>query len=326
MKVTALAGGVGAGKFLRGLVRVVPPEAVTVVVNTGDDVRIHGLHVSPDLDSVMYWLAGVMDRERGWGRDGETFRATEELRRLRANAAWFGLGDLDLATHLLRTSWLGEGRTLTEATAELGRRFGVGSRILPMTDDPVATRVLAVGPDGEALDLHFQEYWVERGARDQVKAARFEGVEEARPAPGVLEAVADADVIIVCPSNPIASIDPILAVPGIRDEVARRRDRVVAISPIVKGAPLRGMADKLLPVAGVEVSAAGVAEHYAGLIGAFVFDQRDQHLSGRVASLCERSVAIDTIMVDDAAAERVARAAIDLAVAAAGSGPGEAAG
>jgi LPPG:FO 2-phospho-L-lactate transferase len=316
MKVTALAGGVGAGKFLRGLVRAVAPEDVTVVVNTGDDVKIHGLHVSPDLDSVTYWLAGLMDRERGWGRAGETFRTTEELRRLGADA-WFGLGDLDMATHLVRTELLGAGRSLSEATAKIVRMLGVESLILPMTDEPASTRVEVMGPDGETLDLHFQEYWVKRGAQDPVKAVRYEGADRARPAPGVLDAIDRADVVLVCPSNPIASIDPILSIRGIRQALAGRRDIVGAVSPIVRGAPLRGMADKLLPVAGVEVSAAGVAEHYAGLLGAFVYDERDLPLSDRVARHVDRTRAIDTIMVDDLAAERVARAAIDLA---AGSG------
>jgi LPPG:FO 2-phospho-L-lactate transferase len=313
VKVTALAGGVGAGKFLRGLVRVIPPEDVTVVVNTGDDISIHGLHVSPDLDSVTYWLAGLMDRERGWGRAGETFRTTGELRRLGAKDAWFGLGDLDMTTHLVRTELLSAGLTLAEATAKIVRMFGVGSVILPMTNDPAPTRVEVLGPEGETLDLHFQEYWVKRGAQDQVKAMRYEGAERARPAAGVLETIRNTDVVLVCPSNPIASIDPILSVPGIREALAGRRDTVAAVSPIVRGAPLRGMADKLLPVAGVEVSAAGVAEHYAGLLGGFLFDERDRELSDRVARHVDRTRTIDSIMVDDQAAERVARAAVDLA-------------
>jgi len=220
-----------------------------------------------------------------------------------------------MATHLFRTAALAGGKSLTEATAALARRFEVASRILPMTDDPAPTRVLVAGGDGEALDLHFQQYWVQRGGRDQVKAVRYDGIERARPAPGVLESIAGADAVLICPSNPIASIDPILAVPGIREAVARRRGRVAAVSPIVGGAPLRGMADKMLPVAGVDVSAAGVAEHYAGLIGGFVFDERDGKLSDRVGRLCERIRMTDTIMVDDAAAERLARAAVELAMA-----------
>jgi LPPG:FO 2-phospho-L-lactate transferase len=315
-RVTALAGGVGAGKFLRGLVRVVPPQDVTVVVNTGDDLKVHGLHVSPDLDSVTYWLAGAMDRERGWGRAGETFRTTEELRDLGADRAWFGLGDLDMATHLMRTPLLAEGMGLTEVTGLIARSFGISVTILPMSDDPVVTRVEASGPDGAALDLHFQEYWVQRGARDEVKAVRYEGADRARPAPGVMDAISRADAVIVCPSNPIASIDPILAVPGIAGAVAERRELVAGISPIVGGAPLRGMADRLLPVAGAEVSAAGVAEHYArrGLLGAWMIDRLDAALAPRVEALGIRVSVVDTIMSSDEASEALARSALAAAL------------
>jgi LPPG:FO 2-phospho-L-lactate transferase len=317
MKVVALAGGVGAGKFLRGLVRAVPPEDLTVVVNTGDDIMVHGLHVSPDLDSVTYWLAEVADRERGWGRAGESFRATEELRRLGVDGSWFGLGDLDLATHLLRTRLLSEGRPLSGATAEITRRFGVAVRVLPMTDDRVTTRVDVVDDAGRALDLHFQEYWVRRGAADPVKGVRYEGAGRARPAPGVIEALAAADAVMFCPSNPIASIDPILTVPGIAETVAAAREHVAGVSPIVGGAPLRGMADRLLPAAGVEVSAAGVAAYYAGrgLIGAWIIDETDRDLLPRVRSVGVRASVTDTIMVDDDASERLARVALDAALA-----------
>jgi LPPG:FO 2-phospho-L-lactate transferase len=316
--ITALAGGVGAGKFLRGLIRVVPEEDVTVVVNTGDDIWVHGLYVSPDLDSVTYWLAGVADRDRGWGREGESFRATEQLRAFGAPGAWFGLGDLDLATHLFRTRLMAEGRTLSEATREVTGRLGITARIVPMSDDPVTTRVEVVDEAGRSLDLHFQEYWVLRGARDEVKSVRFDGAEQARPAHGVLDAIAKAEIVVICPSNPIVSIDPILAVPGVREAVATRRQRVVAISPIVGGAPLRGMADRLLPTAGVDVSAAGVAEHYAGLIGGFVLDQTDRDLVDRILRSCDRARVTDTIMVDDAAAEHLARETLDVARAARG--------
>ncbi|HXF57280.1 MAG TPA: 2-phospho-L-lactate transferase [Actinomycetota bacterium] len=317
MKVTALAGGVGAGKFLRGLVRVVRAEDVTVVVNTADDLTVHGLHVSPDLDSVTYWLAGLADRERGWGRADETFRATAELRRLGASDAWFSLGDLDLATHLLRTQMLARGLTLSEATAELAGRFGVRARVLPVSDDPLTTRVEVVSGDGVRLDLHFQEYWVERGARDEVKALRYEGADRARPAPGVLEAVARADAVLLCPSNPAASIGPILSVPGVREAVAARRATVAGVSPIVGGAPLRGMADRLLPVLGVEVSAAGVAEHYRDLLGVWVLDRVDADLAPRVEALGVRAVVTDTVMRDDEAAEHLARVAVRAALGAA---------
>jgi LPPG:FO 2-phospho-L-lactate transferase len=312
VKVTALAGGVGAGKFLRGLVRAVPPQDVTVVVNTGDDIAVHGLHVSPDLDSVTYWLAGVADRDRGWGRAGETFRATEELRRLGVDGSWFGLGDLDLATHLLRTRLLAEGASLSQATAEVAKRFGIVPRILPMSDDPVTTRVEVIAEGAVRMDLHFQEYWVKRGATDHVTSVRFDGADTARTPPGVLDAVETAEAIVICPSNPIASIGPILAMAGVRDALRRRRDVVVAVSPIVGGSPLRGMADKLLPVAGVEVSAPGVAAHYADILGAFVADEIDRPLAPAIGRVLEgRPVAItDTIMVDDEAAERVAGAAL----------------
>lgn len=312
MRVTAVAGGIGAGKFLRGLVRAVAPEDVTVVGNTGDDIVIHGLHVSPDLDSVTYWLGGIMDRDRGWGRRDETFRATEELRSFDPEQAWFNLGDLDLATHIFRTNLLAAEATLSEVTARIAGRFGVASRILPMTDDPVATRVTVVS-GGEEQDLHFQEYWVKRGARDEVKAIRYEGAEWARPAPGVLEAIAGANAIAICPSNPVASVGPILAVPGIREALAARRDAVVGVSPIVGGAPLAGMADKLMPAAGFAVTALGAAECYRGLLGGWVIDRVDRDLAPRIErDLGVRVAVTDTIMAGDERAEALARVALDL--------------
>ncbi len=312
MRVTAVAGGIGAGKLLRGLVRAVAPEDVTVVGNTGDDIVMHGLHVSPDLDSVIYWLGNVMDRDRGWGRRDETFRATEGLRGFDPEQAWFNLGDLDLATHLFRTNLLAAGATLSEATARIAARFGVASRVLPMTDDPVATHVTVVS-GGEEQDLHFQEYWVKRGARDEVKAIRCEGAERARPAPDVLEAIADADAIAICPSNPVASVGPILAVPGIREGLAARRDAVVGVSPIVGGAPLAGMADKLMPAAGFAVTALGAAECYRGLLGGWVIDRVDRDLAPRIErDLGVRVAVTDTIMAGDERAEALARVALDL--------------
>jgi LPPG:FO 2-phospho-L-lactate transferase len=310
MRITALAGGIGAGKFLRGLVQEVEESDVTAIVNTGDDVSMHGLHVSPDLDSVTYWLGDAFDRERGWGRRGETFRATEELRRFDPDLAWFNLGDLDLATHLFRTNLLASGVGLTNVTARVAARFGIRAGVLPMTEDPVTTRVTVVG-EGRELDLHFQEYWVRRGARDDVKSVRYEGAASTRPGPGVLEAIALADVVAICPSNPVASIGPILAVPGVREAVERRRDRVVGVSGIVRGAPLAGMADRLMPVAGVEVTAAGAAEFYRGLLGAWVIDEGDRSLAARIGSTGIRVAVTDTIMVDDAAAQALARVALD---------------
>jgi LPPG:FO 2-phospho-L-lactate transferase len=310
--IAALAGGVGAGKFLRGLTRVVDPEDITVIVNTGDDVILHGLHISPDIDSVIYWLAGVADRDRGWGRAGESFRAMEALEELGAEA-WFGLGDLDLATHLLRSDLLRGGKTLSETTETMSKSFGLRCRILPMSDDPVTTRIEVADDAGRTLDLHFQEYWVARGARDEVKAVRYEGADHAKPAPGVVEAIRRAEVIIVCPSNPVASIHPILSVPSIAEELRALRDRSVGISPIVAGAPLRGMADRLMPAVGMELSAFGAAAAYQGLAGAFVIDKHDANLADRIRSDLGMRVAVtDTIMVDDHAAERLARAALDV--------------
>lgn len=310
--IVALAGGVGAGKFLRGLVRVIDPEEVTVIVNTGDDIILHGLHISPDIDSVMYWLAGIADRDRGWGRAGESFRAMEALKEL-GGEAWFGLGDLDLATHLYRTALLRAGGTLSEATATLSESFGLRCRILPMSDDPVTTHIEAVDESGRSLDLHFQEYWVARGAGDEVKAVRYDGADRARPAPGVVEAIHGADAVILCPSNPVASIRPILGLHSIAEELRRRRDRSVGISPIIAGAPIRGMADRLMPAVGMELSAFGAAAAYQGLLDAFVIDERDAPLADRIRSeLGMRVAVVDSIMVDDAAAERLARATLEL--------------
>jgi LPPG:FO 2-phospho-L-lactate transferase len=312
MKVVALAGGVGAGKFVRGLVRVVDPGDVTIVVNTGDDMTLHGLHISPDVDSVIYSLAGVGDRERGWGRGDESFRTLGEVRRLGGHA-WFGLGDLDLAAHLVRTQLLQEGRTLTEAVAHLAQGFELEPTLLPMSDEPVATMIQAVDEAGQGLYMHFQVYWVQRGARDEVKGVRYEGADAASPAPGILEALSEADAILFCPSNPVASIAPILAIGPIAQAVRARRERGAGVSPIVAGAPLRGMADRLMPAAGLEVSAFGAAAAYGGLLTGWVIDERDRDLAPRIQSELGVTVAVtDTIMTDDEAAERVARTALDL--------------
>jgi LPPG:FO 2-phospho-L-lactate transferase len=306
--LVALAGGVGAARFLRGLLRVHDPGGVVVVGNTGDDLRMHGLAVSPDLDSVAYTLAGLADEERGWGLAGETWNVREALVRL-GEPGWFALGDRDIATHLLRTRLLAEGATLSEATAALCGRLGVPVRLLPMSDQRVETRVEVDGPDGPE-DLGFQEWWVGRQARDPVRRVRFEGVERARPAPGVLEAIATASGVVLCPSNPVVSIAPILAVPGVRAAIQAAPCRVVAVTPIVGGAPVRGMADRLLPAWEVEVSARGVAGLYAGLADAFVVDAVDAAQAGDVAALGLEPVVVPTLMrtVEDAAA--LAKAAL----------------
>lgn len=308
MKVVALAGGVGAGKFLRGLVRAVPAADVTVIVNTGDDLDLHGLRICPDLDSVTYWLGDVFDRERGWGRRDETFRATQELRAFDTDAGWFSLGDLDLGTHLFRTRLLATGHRLAEVTARIAARFGIEATLLPMSEDPVETR-LDVVSSGREIDLHFQEYWVLRRARDDVKAVRFEGVGAASPAPGALEAIEEADVVVICPSNPVVSIGPILGVRGIHRAVAARP--VVGISPIVGGRPLAGMADRLMPVVGLEVTAVGAARAYDGIVDAWVIDRTDARLAERMREEAGVRVAVtDTVMDDDEIAEQVARVAL----------------
>jgi LPPG:FO 2-phospho-L-lactate transferase len=313
MKVTALAGGIGAGKFLRGLARIVPGADLTVVVNVADDIVVHGLHVSPDPDSVTYWLGDAFDRDRGWGRRGETFRATEEVGRLDPERAWFGLGDLDLGTHLFRTGLLAEGAPLSTITARIAARFGVGARILPVSDDRIETRIDCVDAvTGEALDLHFQEYWVRRHAADSVTGVRYDGVDTAEPGPGVLEAIATADFVVVCPSNPVVSVGPVTAVTGVRAAVEARREVAVGVSPIVGGAPVAGMADKLMPAVGIDVSAVGVARHHAALVSAFVIDEVDAASRGEVEALGLRCAVTDTIMVDDGRAVSVARSALEL--------------
>ena len=307
VKVVALAGGIGAGKFLRGMARLVPGSDLTVILNIADDVVVHGLHVSPDPDSVTYWLGDAFDRERGWGRRGETFRAAEELRAFGAPDAWFNLGDLDLATHVVRTSMLRGGATMSEVVARIARRFGVTAQLLPVSDDRVETRIDAVDAEtGERLDLHFQEYWVERRAVDHVKGVRFEGIDASRPAPGVLEAIAGADIVVLPPSNPVVSLGPILATPGLRAAVESRRPAVVGVSGIIGGAPLAGMADRLMPAVGLEVTAAGAAAAYEGLLGAWVIDERDRELAGRIEATGARVIVTDSVMRDDDAAERLA--------------------
>jgi LPPG:FO 2-phospho-L-lactate transferase len=312
VKVTALAGGVGAGKFLRGLVRVVSPADLTVIVNTADDFSLHGLRICPDLDSVTYWLAGLAERERGWGRADESFRTLQEVSRL-GGQAWFGLGDLDLATHMTRTQWLAEGASLAEATARLCAAMGVHVRLLPMTEDPVATWIEAIAENGMASSAPFQIYWVANRAAGEVKGIRFEGIERARPAEGVTDAIAGADVLLFCPSNPVVSIGPILEVPGMTKAVRDRSGPVAGVSPIVGGAPVLGMADRLMPAAGLEVSAYGAAAAYRGLLDGWVIDRRDASLAPRIEADLDLRVAVtDSIMSDDAAAERVARTAVDL--------------
>jgi LPPG:FO 2-phospho-L-lactate transferase len=291
MQITALAGGVGAAKFLRGLVSVVDPESVTIIGNTGDDANFHGLHVSPDLDIVTYTLAGLVDETVGWGIEGDTTHALEQVAKLGLKP-WFKLGDRDLGTHLARTTWMSEGISLSEITERIRKALGVGSRIIPMSDSPVRTKILTT----EGKEREFQEYFVKYGHREPVSQVWFEGAAEARPAAGVLEAIGEAERIIVSPSNPVISVGPILSVPGIEDALRQRKQDVYAISPIVKGFALRGPADRLLPVVGAEASASGVAALYADFCGTFVLDHRDVEETAKVTSLGMRAIVTETIM------------------------------
>ncbi|MFM8972510.1 MAG: 2-phospho-L-lactate transferase, partial [Actinomycetota bacterium] len=293
--LAALAGGVGAARFLAGLVRVHPPAETTAIVNTADDDEFHGLHVSPDLDSVTYTLAGASDPVQGWGLAGETFATLEALGRYDV-PTWFRLGDRDLATHLFRTRRLAQGAPLSTVTAVIGRGWGLDLGLVPMTDDRVRTRITVRTADGGSAELAMQEWFVRERASAPVTAVRFDGAETARPAPGVLAALEAADVIVICPSNPVISVGPILAVPGVRDVLVRRRDRVVAVSPIVGGAPVKGPADRLMAPLGLEVSCVGIADAYRNCCGTLVIDAVDAERAPAVEALGVRAVVTDTMM------------------------------
>jgi LPPG:FO 2-phospho-L-lactate transferase len=311
--IVVLAGGVGAARFLRGLVRVVPAEEVTVVGNTGDDFIVYGVHVSPDLDIVTYTLGGAIDEARGWGLAGDTHHILEEMRALGVDA-WFTLGDRDYGICLFRTLALSAGQTMSDVTARIAERFAAGVRLIPMTEDRVATHVTIAGEDGREREIHFQEYWVRRGARDAVRSVRLDGAERARPGPGVLGAIASAEAVLLAPSNPVVSIGTILAVPGIREAVRATPAPVVGVSPIVGGAPVRGMADKLMPSAGVEISALGAATLYRDLLDGWVIDLVDAELAGRISSELDVRVEVAQTMMntaEDAAA--LAKVALELA-------------
>jgi LPPG:FO 2-phospho-L-lactate transferase len=299
--ITALAGGVGAARFLRGLVQVVDPAEVTVVVNTADDEWFHGLYVSPDLDSVTYTLAGASNPETGWGLAGETFTTVDALARY-GEETWFRLGDRDLATHLFRTRLLREGHTLSEVTARVATAWALELRLLPMSDDRVATRIVTT--DGE---LAMQEWFVRERSEPSVVDVRFEGAPTAAPAPGVLEAIAEAETVLVCPSNPVISIGPILAVPGVHDALVARRDRVVGVSPIIAGRPVKGPADRLMGPLGIDVSCVGVAREYRSFCATLVIDAGDAARAGEIEALGVHAVTADTLMTDARVAAALAR-------------------
>jgi LPPG:FO 2-phospho-L-lactate transferase len=309
--IVALAGGVGAARMLRGLVGVVDPARVVAVVNTGDDVVLHGLHVSPDLDTVTYTLSGAINDETGWGLVGETWATMDALDRYGTGLTWFRLGDRDLATHLYRTHRLDEGAPLSTVTAEIAAAWNLHLRLLPMTDDRVETRIDVVD-EGE---IGFQEYFVGRRHAVPVRAVRYVGADEARPAPGVLAALEVAETILICPSNPILSIAPVLAVPGVRAAVEKRRQETVAVSPIVAGAAIKGPADRLLVELGHESSVVGVARLYASLAATLVVDEADAGLAAAVEAEGMRCVVAPTVMHGAAEAEALARVCLQTAAA-----------
>ena len=306
--------------MLCGLADVIPPTDITAVVNTGDDVLLHGLHVSPDLDTVTYGLAGAGDTERGWGLAGETWSVMDALDRYpeaappgsRAGQTWFRLGDRDLATHLYRTQRLSEEATLSEVTAEVARAWKVDVRLLPMSDDRVETRVTVEGPEpGTSVEIGFQEYFVAHRHAVPVEAVRFADVEDAEPAAGVLDAIYSAERVLICPSNPVVSVGPILAVPGVAGAVTSRRDQSVAVSPIIAGAAVRGPADRLMAELGHDVSAVGVARLYAPLVSTLVVDDADAHLADAVEAEGVRCVVAPTLMTGPAEAAALARSVLD---------------
>lgn len=303
--ITALAGGTGAAKFLRGLAGVVEPGAVTVIGNTGDDCLIWGLHVSPDVDTVTYALAGLLDEAKGWGVRDDSFHCLAAMAAL-GQETWFNLGDRDLATHLFRTERLRAGQTLTEITDAIRRSLGVRSRILPMSDQPVRTRVLT--PEGW---LGFQEFFVREKARVELLDVTCEGAAHARPAPGVIEAIHGARAVIVCPSNPITSIGPILAVPGVIQALGETRAKVLALSPIVGGAPVSGPAGKLMAAKGLPVSSVGVAMAYRGWLDLLVIDRQDESLVPDIEKLGVAPVLAPTLMTDRESEAALARAVLE---------------
>jgi LPPG:FO 2-phospho-L-lactate transferase len=310
MRITVLAGGVGAARFLRGLKAAAPDAQITVIGNTGDDITVFGLRVCPDLDTVMYTLGGGISEEQGWGRAGETFVIRDELAAYDAGPLWFTLGDRDFATHILRTQLLAEGMPLSEVTQVLCARWRPGVRLIPMSDDRIETHVLL--DDADRSTVHFQEWWVRQHAAIPALAITAQGAGSATPAPGVLAAIADADFVLFPPSNPVVSIGTILAVPGIRAAVAAKP--AVGVSPIIGGAPVRGMADACLSAIGVRTSAVAVAAHYgADLISGWLVDEQDKAAADDPALTGIEVRALPLYMRDLGATAVIAQAAIDLA-------------
>jgi LPPG:FO 2-phospho-L-lactate transferase len=288
--IAALAGGVGAARFLSGVTRLVREEDLSVIVNTGDDIELFGLHISPDIDIVIYTLAGIVDEAKGWGIRGDTFRCLSMLQK-HGLETWFGLGDRDLATHLYRTHRLRQGFTLTQITNEVCDVLRVKIKVLPMTNDKFETRVIT-----RKGSMHFEEYFVREKAKDEIQGIEFVGAATAKPSPGVLDTILNADTVVICPSNPIVSIGTILSVDGVRDALKRTNARVVGVSPIVDGLPIKGPADKMLRSSGVEVSAFGVAEFYSDFLDEFVIDVKDMREKNRIEKLGIKVKVTNTVM------------------------------
>jgi LPPG:FO 2-phospho-L-lactate transferase len=313
VRITVLAGGIGGARYLRGVRAAHPADEVIAIVNTGDDITLHGLRICPDLDSVMYTLGGGIDAERGWGRAEESWRIRDELATYGVEPSWFGLGDLDIATHLVRTQMLDAGYPLSDVTAALCDRWKPGVRLLPMSDERCETHVIVELPDAGRHAIHFQEWWIRYRAALPAHAFVQVGLDDAKPAPGVLEAILHADVVLIAPSNPVVSIGTILAVAGVRDAVSTTAAPVVGVSPIIGSAPVRGMADACLAAIGVEVSAAGVGRHYGSRGSGGVLDGWLVHSSDTadVPGVAVRSVPL--LMSDDAATAGMVHAAVELA-------------
>jgi LPPG:FO 2-phospho-L-lactate transferase len=307
--VAVLAGGVGAARLLTGMVRTVPPAEVTAIVNVGDDTVLHGLSISPDLDTVVYTVAGAIDPERGWGLRDESWQAMATLERY-GGLTWFGLGDRDLGTHLYRTARLASGATLSEVTGEIARAWGLELSVLPVSDDPVRTLLTLASGDEAGSEVAFQDYFVRLQHSVAVSSVRISGASSAFPAPGVLAALASADAVVVAPSNPIVSIGPVMAVPGLLEAVTACRSSVVAVSPLVRGRALKGPADRLMRELGHEDSVVGVARLYAPYVATLVIDTADADLAGAVEAEGLRCVVTDTIMRDPAAAADLCKVAL----------------
>ena len=319
MKITVLSGGVGGSRFIEGLLRTKDPaDEVTVIANTADDIWLFGLRICPDLDTVMYTLGDGIDRERGWGRTDESWNAKDELGAYGIEQAWFGLGDRDIATHLVRTMRLREGRSLSEVTTELCERWTPGVHLLPMSDDEVETHI-GITRNGRQELIHFQEYWIRLHAELPVEQVVLQGIDDARPAPGVVEAIMDAGVVILPPSNPIVSIGPITAITGIREAIASTSAPVVGVSPIIGAGAVRGMADQLLTGLGIEISASGVAAHHGsrragGLLDGWLIDSTDHDQTATIDGLGITARAVPLWMNDEATTDQLATDVLKLAL------------